>query len=112
MLVFGLCFNSWSAFAAVVLLGFSDSFGLAAQSSYFLSFDSSKKTGGSISLAIYSVFYKAGQMIGPLIFGALISLGLGNGTAIIGIFTAILIAAFIVLNKDNEKVPVNKSVEG
>jgi len=111
MLVFGLCFNSWSAFAAVVLLGFSDSFGLAAQGSYFLSFDSSKKTGGGISFAIYSVFYKVGQMIGPLVFGVLISLGIGNGTTIIGISTAILLAAFIVLSRDKKKVPVNKSVE-
>jgi len=46
-----------------------------------------------------------------LVFGVLISLGIGNGTTIIGISTAILLAAFIVLSRDKKKVPVNKSVE-
>lgn len=112
MLIFGLWVNTGTAFVAVILLGFSDSFGLAAQGSYFLSHDASKKAGGSISLAIYSVFYKLGQMIGPLVFGALIALGIGTGTAIIGIVTVILIAVFIVFGSNKIAKQTYKSLEG
>lgn len=111
MLVFGFWMNAIIAFVAVLLLGFADSFGLAAQGSYFLSLDASQKVGSGVSLAIYSVFYKVGQMLGPLIFGALIAFGVDVGTRIIGVFTAVLIIAYVVLNIKVKAKPTNKSLD-
>jgi predicted MFS family arabinose efflux permease len=98
ILVFGFGVSATAAIAAVLLIGFSDSFGLAAQSSYFLSFDATKQVGNGISISAFSVFYKLGQMIGPLVFGGLIALGIGTGTKIIGTLTAAFIIAYIFVN--------------
>lgn len=104
MIIFGLWENFLVAMLAVILLGFSDSFAAAGQGSYFLSLDAAKKAGNGIALAIYSVFYKIGQMIGPIIFGALVAFGNGIGTLIIGITTILLLFIFAGFSK-------NKNIE-
>jgi MFS family permease len=108
ILEFGFGINASAAIAAVLLIGLSDSFGLAAQSSYFLSFDATKHVGNGIAISAFSVFYKLGQMIGPLVFGGLIALGIGTGTKIIGILTAAFIIAYVFININLKVKAVNK----
>ena len=109
ILVFAFMMNINTAYVAVLLLGLADSFGLAAQSSCFLGFDASKKVGSGVSIATFSVFYKVGQMIGPVIFGILIAFGMGFGVKVIGLCTVALLILYMALNR--EKIVKNEDQE-
>lgn len=113
ILVFAFGMNTTTAFIAVLILGLSDSFGLAAQGSCFINFDASKRLGGSIPLSVYSLFYKAGQMLGPLAFGGLAVLGTAMGIKIVGFVTIGLIILYVIMNsavRGNSKA-IDKKLE-
>lgn len=94
LLVFGIWVNAWSIVIALLLLGFGDSYGLAAQSSYYLGLDASRKAGGGVAMAGFSVFYKLGAMLGPLLFGALMAYGAGLGGLAVGLAIAVAAICF------------------
>jgi predicted MFS family arabinose efflux permease len=111
ILVFAFGMNTATAFAAVLILGLSDSFGLAAQGSCFINFEASKRLGGGIPLSVYSLFYKAGQMLGPLVFGGLAVLGTAMGIKIVGFVTVGLLVLYVILNSKVNSNVTDKKLE-
>lgn len=99
LLVFGLYIGILTAFVAVVLLGISDSLGISSQISYSLDMHECKKFDSGIVLLWFSIFYKLGQFLGPLILGILISLGTNIGMCIAGIITLVLLIIYILFNE-------------
>lgn len=75
--LFGILGRFWPAYLAVILLSLGDSFGFAVQNNYFLRLDAVKRLGESMSMSLISFLKKMTEMLGPIVFGLLIS---GAGT--------------------------------
>ena len=103
MLVFALGGNLMAAFAAAFLLGVADSFGLVAQTNYLLGLKASQNLGRGLSLGYYSNIKKIGQMMGPLIFGAAISMGSRQGVGLIGVTVLVLALVFVVSQRSSQR---------
>lgn len=88
-----------AAYITVMLLGLADSFGVAAQSNYFLSLGAVSCLGEGRAVAYFSIIGKLGQMLGPIILGAAAVLGITRGTGVIGGIAVISVSFFALSNK-------------
>lgn len=82
--LFGFVGGLSAAFCAVLILGFSDSFGFVAQNNYFLALPLVHRLGESKSLSVLSLIKKLLEMTGPIFFGLAFAGGTG-GVLVIGI---------------------------
>lgn len=98
-LVFALQGSILAALFTAFLLGLADGFGSPAQNGYLLNLDATKALGEGKALGFYSVVIKAGQVLGPLLFGLAMSMGPADGVGIVGIFIIAAIALFLLLSK-------------
>ncbi|SET17856.1 Predicted arabinose efflux permease, MFS family [Natronincola peptidivorans] len=101
-MTFALNGSLTTAFIAVVLLGIADSFGLVAQTNYFLGLKASIDFGQGQALGYYSNVKKIGQMLGPMIFGSVLVFGNKTGVGLIAAacFGALILFFFISSYKD------------
>ena len=87
------------ALFAILILGISDSVGLVSQNNYFISLPSAEALGHGKALSFYSAMKKVGQLAGPAVFGAALSVGAVLGVGLIsGGYLATTIA-YSVLNR-------------
>lgn len=89
-----------AAYITVIILGLADSFGVAAQSNYFLSLGAVSRLGEGKAVAYFSIVGKLGQMLGPIIFGSAAVLGMAAGTGVIGGIAVIAFSLFAILHKE------------
>ncbi|MEW9123131.1 MAG: MFS transporter [Thermotaleaceae bacterium] len=103
-----------AAFIAVLLFGIADSFGLVAQTNYFLGLKESINFGQGQALGYYSNVKKIGQMLGPLVFGSALGLGSKMGVGLISgmCVGALLIFFLITINKKIDKKEEYQTEEG
>lgn len=99
MLAFSTKGTIAAGFIAAILLGLASSFGVAAQSNYFLKLDAVKAFGEGKALGLFSNIEKVGQTIGPILFGSIIAFGTAKGVGIIGLAFIVLIVVFALINK-------------
>jgi predicted MFS family arabinose efflux permease len=71
------------ALIAILVLGVSDSLGLVSQNSYFINLSSCRRLGHGKALSFYSAMKKVGQLAGPAVFGAAISMGAVVGVGVV-----------------------------
>lgn len=102
MFIFMFFGNIEAAFVLVVLLGVSDSFGIAAQTSYFLNLKPVQRMGLSKGIGYYSLIVNFGKMIGPVILGVAFSWGSQNGIRVIAIALAVLLVLFMLVDKEEQ----------
>ncbi|MEN1761424.1 MFS transporter [Anoxynatronum sibiricum] len=95
MVVFASVGTLMAAFAAAFLLGIADSFALVAQTNYLLGLESAQRLGRGLALGYYSNVKKIGQMLGPMVFGGMITLGNQRGIGFIGAGVLVLTLAFM-----------------
>lgn len=107
LIIFALGGNFPAAVIAVFILGLSDSIGLVAQNNYFLNLDEVNSQGKGIALSVFSIVKKVGQMAGPIIFGASVTMGMKTGVGLIGISFAIALVLFIIVEKITLKRKIN-----
>lgn len=100
MLVFSVWGTIEAGFAAAVLLGIASSFGVAAQSNYFLGLQGVKALGEGKSLGFYSNVEKFGQMLGPMLLGSAFSFGAARGIGIVGMVFLAAVIAFMFFNME------------
>ena len=100
MLIFASLGTLAAAFAAVILLGLSDSFGVAAQSNYYLSLKAVSGLGEGKAIAYFSIAGKIGQMLGPIVFGSAAVFGMVKGAGIVGV---VVITTFLIFAKFSKK---------
>ncbi len=81
----GLAGGFIPAISAVMLIGFSDSFGFVAQNNYFLKFRVVQRLGESRSLSYLSFIKKMAEMLGPIVFGFAAGGVQTSGIMIIGV---------------------------
>jgi len=82
------------------LLGLSDSFGVAAQSNYYLSLKAVSGLGEGKAIAYFSIAGKIGQMLGPIVFGSAAVFGMVKGAGIVGV---VVITTFLIFAKFSKK---------
>lgn len=99
LFIFATTANIKGAFITVILLGVMDSFGVAAQNNYFLSFDAVQKIGELKSIAFFELVGNLGEMIGPIVFGVALILGPALGTMVVGIISIVTMLLYLVITK-------------
>ena len=92
----------WSCYVVVVLFAIADSFGLSAQSVYFSSMREVKRVGQSKALGVNSTVESITSACGSLIFGAALLLGTRKGIFVIALVFVILMAVFMIGEREKE----------
>ena len=82
LLIFALVDGIGAAVVATVMLGVSSSFVLASQSAYVLQTEVARRLGPGKSLGVFRATSRVGQMLGPIIFGAMIATSGMEGAAV------------------------------
>ncbi len=82
--------------AALVILGFSDSFGLPLQTSFYTDQDEVVRFGTDRSLGVYSLFENVSQALGPFVFSWALVVGVSRGLFVIAGVIAALAAGFLL----------------
>ena len=97
LIMFGLNPTVESAVAAVIILSLATGFGLAGQEVFYSSLPAFRSYGTQRSMSIYSLCDNASQTAGPLLMGAMLSLGYAAECRLLGFGGMILLAVFIVI---------------
>jgi predicted MFS family arabinose efflux permease len=93
--------------AAAALLALASSVGSAAQTSYALQLDQVRAAGVGLATGLQRSADKFGQMLGPLIVGALYSVAsLPTALALIGAFYVLATFLFFVIAKRSSAAPI------
>ena len=82
--------------AALIILGFSDSFGLPLQTSFYTDQKEVVRFGVDRSLGIYSLFENVSQALGPFVFSWALVVGVSQGLYVIAGVIAILAGTFLL----------------
>ena len=82
--------------AALILLGFSDSFGLPLQTSFYTDQKEVVRFGVDRSLGVYSLFENVSQALGPFVFSWALVVGVSQGLYVIAGVIAILAGTFLL----------------
>ena len=85
-----------SLLIALVILGFSDSFGLPLQTSFYTDQEEAVRFGVDRSLGVYSLFENVSQSLGPFVFSWALVVGVSQGLFIIAGVIAVLAAVFLL----------------
>lgn len=80
---------------SLVILGFSDSFGLPLQTSFYTDQKEVKSFGIDRSLGVYSLFENASQALGPFVFSWALVVGVSKGLFAISVVIAVLAVVFL-----------------
>jgi len=106
--MFGMQSSLWTAFATVFLIGVAESFGLAAQIRHVETLAAPEASRREATLALHVNARKAGQAVGPMLFGTIAAAGPG-GVGMIGAGLAGSLLLFAVLmhqwRADPERAP-------
>ena len=98
-----------ASIAAVLLLGLSSSFVLASQSVYALKLKVTKELGEGKAIGIFRSTSRVGQMLGPIIFSAVIAVtNINSGIAFLGIAYMITALLFLVVTQNDLKAVIIK----
>ena len=103
MMLFVIFPGMITAVTGMVMLALITSFAYTCQYTYFEELPDSSQYGEGRSMGVYSVFENLGQTIGPMVYGALLSLGYRNGIAGFCIVMLLLAALFAVINRSGKK---------
>ncbi len=93
-----------SCYVVIVMFATADSFGLSAQSVYFVSMPEVKKIGQSRALGINSTIESITSAFGSVIFGAALLLGERRGIFLIAAIFSALLLLFIIGGRRNAKL--------
>ncbi len=91
--------NVASLFAALALLGISDSFGLPLQSGFYTDLNVVNSFGQGKALGIYNLVVNVGETIGPFVFSYVLLAGVSNGLMLVLTVLSCLAAGFLIIGK-------------
>ena len=96
---------------AIFFLGLSSSFG-APRRSYILQFKESRQLGPGRTISLFNSFMRAGQVLGPIMFGWLIlATDIATGITYFGIAYFIITFFFLVSAQSDRKIIANESAQ-
>lgn len=96
----------YSAILGVVILSLIISFAYTCQYTYFSELGEVKSYGSGKAMGIYSMMESAGQTLGPMVYGFLLSFGMAEGIRNFMVIMGVLVFLFLIFNFD--KVSIGK----
>ena len=97
LVMFGANPTVETAVAAVIVLSLATGFGLAGQEVFYSSLPAFRNYGAQRSMSIYSLCDNASQTAGPLLLGAMLSLGYAAECRLLGFGGLVLLGVFILI---------------
>jgi len=96
---------------AILFLGLSSSFG-APRRSYILKLKEARQLGPGRTISLFNSFMRAGQVLGPIMFGWLIlATDIATGITYFGIAYFIITLFFLVSAQSDSKITANESAQ-
>ena len=96
---------------AILFLGLSSSFG-APRRSYILKLKEARQLGPGRTISLFNSFMRAGQVLGPIMFGWLIlATDISTGITYFGIAYFIITLFFLVSAQSDSKITANESAQ-
>lgn len=96
---------------AILFLGLSSSFG-APRRSYILKLKEARQLGPGRTISLFNSFMRAGQVLGPIMFGWLIlATDIATGITYFGIVYFIITLFFLVSAQSDSKITANESAQ-
>lgn len=95
MALFALFPNPVSVFAGMIILAVVISFAYTCQYTYFEGLDECSEVGMGNAMGIYAMFENTGQTLGPVIYGAALTLGDRNGIFVLFLLMFLLVCLFL-----------------
>ena len=89
--------------AGAVIMSVSISFAYTAQNTFFTSLPEFEAYGEGAAMGVYSMIENTGQMLGPVLFSAAVSLGYVFGIRLLGILYGISILLYLLLERKGNK---------
>lgn len=106
-LIFHVLEGIVAAAAAILLLGFSSSFVLASQSAFALKLKVTQDLGEGKAIGIFRSTSRVGQMLGPIVFSAIIvATNINQGITYLGIAYLLTALLFIIFTQRDSKTVV------
>ena len=94
----------YSAIAGVVILSLIISFAYTCQYTYFSELNEVKAYGGGKAMGIYSMMESAGQTLGPIVYGFLLSFGMVEGIMDFMVIMGALVILFLIFTFDKDSI--------
>ncbi|MBR4543985.1 MAG: MFS transporter [Lachnospiraceae bacterium] len=94
----------YSAIVGVVILSLIISFAYTCQYTYFSELNEVKAYGGGKAMGIYSMMESAGQTLGPIVYGFLLSFGMVEGIRNFMVIMGVLVILFLIFTFDKNSV--------
>jgi predicted MFS family arabinose efflux permease len=92
LMVFALTGSIWGAIFAVVIMGIVEGFNAAVHNDFFLRMPSARRLSEDTATGVFELIGKLGETVGPIIFSAVLLLGVKTGLLLLGVF--IIVATF------------------
>ena len=100
--------NVTSILIALVLIGFSNSFGIPLLTSYFTEIPEVEEFGYDRSFGVYSLFENGAQSLGAFVLGCVYNLGVRKGLLMVGLIITALALLFFLSSAARKKRYINK----
>lgn len=100
------------AIIAVVMLGVAEGFGLTASINYYIGLRAARWLGEGKAMGYWSLVENFGQMIGPMLLGALLVLGDASAISIIGMMMAGALTMFWLTSRKEKQLPAAAGAGG
>jgi predicted MFS family arabinose efflux permease len=86
-----------AAFVTVIILGIAESFGVSIKTTYFLELNGIRDLEISKGVALFGIMVNFGRMIGPIVYGLVLSFGMQKGIGMIDISLIVLLIIFLTM---------------
>ena len=96
MLIFVLFPSLITAILGMVILSTITSFAYTCQYTYFEELPDSHQYGSGKSMGVYSLFENLGQTIGPMVYGALLTMGYRRGVGLFSLSMLIFTVLYVI----------------
>jgi len=105
-------FGGFMATALVILMiGLSSSFGISSRTAFVLSQKITQEVGVGEAMGTYRALERLGQVLGPLVLGAAITMvGIEKGVALLGALFIVLTFFFVIGAKSEKAIPDSSSI--
>lgn len=105
-------FSGFMATALVILMiGLSSSFGISSRTAYVLSLRITQEVGVGEAMGTYRALERLGQVLGPLVLGAAITMaGIEKGVALVGALFIVITFFFLIGAKSEKVLPDSSSI--
>ena len=94
----------YSAIIGVVILSLIISFAYTCQYTYFSELNEVKVYGSGKAMGIYSMMESAGQTLGPMVYGFLLSFGMAEGIRDFMVIMGVLVLLFLIFTFDKDSI--------